>query len=984
MAKRTENLKKTEKRNKYDNSKAAGIIMMAAAVFLLLFIIFGDKLFGAAGSAVKNLLSGVFGAASVAVLLSLGIAGFFVMKRKNTVKPNKNVAAVFMILFSWLFILHIITSYTMLEGDLSSYIKLCYESGMSTAGGVICALICGLLCKGLTTVGTYVLLFIVMLSGVMILIDVKLPEKFKDRRKKKEEPSIYTEEIKKAPRRFTNELLIDKITSQTFSSGQKSNKKFMENGGGNTINYSDYNKGYNTRTGAVTSHDAIRKENPLLKSGEREKLAGAASGRTYDLFKNNTSAASSNEVKPGEARDIFQNPVKPKLPSKLTEAGLKFYNDTFKMSDEDNKDVVINENSKPLSNFEKPADNGIYGADKQETPPENFGNGVFSHRVEKFEDGSGLFEQKPDEVVLPEDKLTAGAVNGFSVAAPEENKMDASEETELFKKNEAEEKKEIKKPAVFKQEIQKKSESAPEEIKVREEAPAPPPKRIIKDYVKPPVFLLNDYPPIQTESQEVLDRKSEIITETFANFKLEAKVEEIIIGASVTIFGVAIPSGVPVSKYVQRQKDLTRALSSTQDIKVLAPLYGSELVGIQVPNKDVATIGLKQIFTSDEYMKKDYVLGVPLGMSLYGEPVVMDIEAMPHLLIAGSTKTGKSVCLNVIILSLVMRYGPEYMKLLLIDPKQVEFPVFNGLPHLLTKEAITDPKESIAALDWMIDEMKNRYTIMKNCCVRNIAEYNALSDEERGGLEKFKYIVVIVDEFGDLMDSSGKGPDSLETKINALARLSRAAGIHLIIATQRPSTDVITGTIKNNLTSRIAFAVGSDYDSRTILNDGGAETLQGKGDMFYVPQDSKGMKTRVQCAYVSGKEIKEIVKDIKANNESYFDESIPEYIKKKTAVQPEPSGEGAASSVGEGGGKGCDSLMKEAVEYAMSLGELSIGKLQRRFGLGFNRAARIVDNMEDMGIIAPNEGTGNKPRRVTITKDEFDRLFGEGENSEEL
>lgn len=487
------------------------------------------------------------------------------------------------------------------------------------------------------------------------------------------------------------------------------------------------------------------------------------------------------------------------------------------------------------------------------------------------------------------------------------------------------------------------------------------------NYNRPSIDLLKTYQSLNSDqvSQDV-ERNIEILETVLEDFKVPAKVQAVRRGATVTRYELQMPTGIPVKKIQAHTYDIDLALAAKSGVRIEAPIRGKSAVGIEVPNDKNDIVGIRKIIDSPKFMEARSALTFALGEDVDGNAYTCDLAKTPHLLVAGSTNSGKSVCLNTLLISLLYRTSPEDMRILLVDPKLVEFTLFNGLPHMLTPKAIYDTEKVMNALDWLIDEMERRYLLLQENRVKNILEYNNMPEVLSRKIPKLPYIVLIVDEFGDIVMKAKK---DLEDRIVRLTQKARAAGIHLILATQRPSVDVITGTIKMNLPSRIAFAVSSGVDSNTILGHGGAEKLLGRGDMLYCPIDSPD-PIRLQGAYVDTEEIKEVVDYIKENNETDYDENIISYIEN-----------GKPNSVLGGSGfeqtTEFDPLMPDALRLVIDTGSASISMLQRRFSIGFSRAARIIDQMELAKFIAPSDGS--KTRAVFITMEEYNKIYHVGE-----
>ncbi len=476
-----------------------------------------------------------------------------------------------------------------------------------------------------------------------------------------------------------------------------------------------------------------------------------------------------------------------------------------------------------------------------------------------------------------------------------------------------------------------------------------------KKYVRPNADLLNINTNLKldkNEKKELLENADKL-EKTLLSFGVEAKILEVTKGPSVTRFELQPKAGIKVSKIVNLSDDIALGLAA-KGVRIEAPIPGKSAIGIEVPNKEQTPVFFREILESNEFKNNNYKVACALGKDITGKCIVTDISKMPHVLIAGATGSGKSVCINTLIVSILYKYSPEDVKLLMVDPKVVELSVYNGIPHLLIP-VVTDPKKAAAALNWAVNEMTRRYKLFADNGVRNVDSYNELV--KKGVIDKkLPYIVIIIDELADLMMAC---PRDVEDYICRLAQMARAAGMHLVIATQRPSVDVITGLIKANVPSRISFAVSSQVDSRTILDSTGAEKLLGKGDMLFYPVGESKPK-RVQGAFISEEEVENVVsfiKDIKSD--SKCESEILEYIN-------------SASDTSIKSNEDCDELLDEAIKIVVETGQVSTSYLQRRLRIGFNRAARIVEELEKNRIISARDG--NKPRQVLMSKEEFENI----------
>lgn len=465
-----------------------------------------------------------------------------------------------------------------------------------------------------------------------------------------------------------------------------------------------------------------------------------------------------------------------------------------------------------------------------------------------------------------------------------------------------------------------------------------------QEYSFPPLELLKFNPFSKSNKNDKRDllKSAKKLEETLLSFGVIAKVIQVTKGPSVTRYELQPNSGVKVSKIVNLSDDISLSLAATS-VRIEAPIPGKSAIGIEIPNAHNSPVYLREVLDSDEFINSSNNITFALGKDIGGNCVISDLNKMPHMLIAGATGSGKSVCINTLLISLLYKYSPDDVKLLLVDPKMVELNVYNGIPHLLIP-VVTQPKKAAGALHWAVTEMTRRYELFADNNVRNVEGYNELFNRKKVSA-KLPWIVIVIDELADLMMVC---PGEVEEYIGRLAQMARAAGMHLVIATQRPSVDVITGVIKANIPSRISFAVSSQVDSRTILDSSGAEKLLGKGDMLFLPVGAS-KPLRIQGAFISEEEVEKIVKHIKVKEENIkYEENIINQINQKA----------------DGNNPDEDELLEEAIGVVIEAGQASTSYLQRKFRIGYNRAARIIDQLEERGVISGKNGS--KPRQVLI------------------
>jgi len=538
-------------------------------------------------------------------------------------------------------------------------------------------------------------------------------------------------------------------------------------------------------------------------------------------------------------------------------------------------------------------------------------------------------------------KYNHGEDDIVPLGANKKNKNEAKEDPEFIEGN------------LFKQEEERKEDKKKEVLQLEHAV-------IVEDehYEYPPINLLSkNNKKVNKAGARALTDTAAKLQKTLYSFGVSAKVENVSVGPAITRYELKPAEGVRVSKIANLADDIALNLAA-ETIRIEAPIPGKQAVGIEVPNKEKEAVNLRDVVETEEFENNKSKLSVALGKDVAGQVVIADIAKMPHVLIAGSTGSGKSVCINTIITSIVYNAKPSEVKLVMVDPKVVELSVYNGIPHLLIP-VVTDPRKAAGALAWAVQEMDDRYNKFATKGVRDLKGYNSVMEKEgKGG--KLPQIVIIIDELADLMMVAAK---DVEDAICRLAQKARAAGMHLVIATQRPSVDVITGLIKANVPSRIAFAVSSQVDSRTILDMIGAEKLLGKGDMLFSPAGSS-KPTRIQGAFVSDEEVEKIVGFIKANGTANYSEDILESIENNNKSDKELAEDADSDDT--------DPLLMDAMDVVVETGQASTSFIQRRFKVGYARAGRIIDQLEERGVISGYQGS--KPRQVLMTKDRLDEL----------
>lgn len=609
---------------------------------------------------------------------------------------------------------------------------------------------------------------------------------------------------------------------------------------------------------------------------------------------------------------------------------------------------------------------GLDAGNKQETSViENRADGILQTNDVSIEQNEGLKNSLPESALDSAQELEEAVkvIQGMKIPVPPVRAVHSSlpinsvepAPSEEEKGSAVDEVKVLTQEFLRKQEENDRREATPEQRALYQAA-----DQMKNTYCFPPITMLADSPQVNPAAEtEELQTNGRILVDTLKSFGVQTKILDICRGPSVTRYEIQPAAGVKISKITNLADDLALNLAAT-GVRIEAPIPGKAAVGIEVPNKSRNTVRMRDLIQSNSFQTSKGKLSVALGRDIAGQPVVADLSKMPHLLIAGTTGSGKSVCINSLIVSMLYKATPDEVRFLMIDPKAVELTEYNGMPHMLVP-VVTDPHKASGALGWAVSEMMKRYKIFSEFNVRNLQGYNSLAkmqnyqDENGQPMPAMPQIVIIIDELADLMMAA---PKEVEDSICRLAQLARAAGMHLVVATQRPSVDVVTGLIKANIPSRVALTVSNSVDSRTILDSGGAEKLLGNGDMLFAPVGSN-KPLRVQGCYVSDDEISSVVEFVKKTKSLDYDESVIQEIERNAANETGKADSGDAET------NSTDPMMDEAIKCVVEAGQASTSLLQRRLRLGYARAGRLVDEMQQLGIVGPHEGS--KPRQVLMT-----------------
>lgn len=481
-----------------------------------------------------------------------------------------------------------------------------------------------------------------------------------------------------------------------------------------------------------------------------------------------------------------------------------------------------------------------------------------------------------------------------------------------------------------------------------------------------PISMFRIYEEQNADYSEEYRRKTAALEKVMEDFRIGAKVINVVRGPKVTRYELTLPDGVSVSRVLNIETDISMAIEAKSKIRIEAPIPGKKAFGIELENDVPSTVGMRELLESPEFANCKDPLPIAIGKDINGKVIIKSLPKMIHLLVAGSSGSGKSIFIHSLMMSILYKYSPDDVRFIMIDPKRVEFSMYNNLPHLMLPNVVSEHDKALNSIKWCVQEMDDRYKKLQQSECQNLEQYNKQPEVLNGSIPKMPYLIIVVDELAELMGGALK--KDFEAGIQRITQLGRAAGIHMVVATQRPSVDVVTGTIKNNMPTRVAFALASFADSKTVLDEGGAENLLGKGDMLFAPQDMN-IKIRLQAAFCDNDEIRNAIKYVKENNESTYDEDV---MKQVYAAKTEESSTGGEGGIEEDGGM--DDYMKLAVKFAKATGKVSVSMLQRKFRIGFNRAARIVDQMCEFGWVGPS--IGSKPRDFIISDEQYEEMFG--------
>ncbi|HHW90171.1 MAG TPA: hypothetical protein GX745_04630 [Clostridiales bacterium] len=995
-----------KKENRYSNkgSEINGLALMILSVVILIFTVFDAFLAPIGAKAVKNFIMGVFGYSHYALFVTLFSLGLILFKGYTVQVSLKKTFSVSGMFFCALLILHLISSARFLAADVSfaSYISKCYDSSI-TFGGIILGVVVYPIYMVLKLIGSYILFSVLFVIFGVTFIDF---EKIKRHTKTKNIIANSQREFKKQlGEKKTNTLFVSNIikSDKKASAFERGDKKGIQ-------------KIYNLSHDYYSALEENKKKYGDFGIDKKlQSFKGAINTFRADYASSSASFFESSDIKSDPIKtSIYTEPKPEKIvhkdkadfvppPKKIVAANVI---DAEKRSKEilearlskELKDNIPNQ-SQTAPKIPNIIDAELVSQKIRESKATKAEDSVIKEFKEILKRGSknqiynepqiytdqtqasmqkiptppkDQDDNKSEEVKVEPLRFLSEQNLNQSLKSSEQPYEDSlyltinppKQSSDIDKKINEVESITTKKTAISDEEQIKV-----EDILYADNPHTPPksakPKSLYKKYLKPPIDLLQNNSTYTGEIDDDINENIAILEQVLDNFKTPAKVIGVTKGPAVTRYELQMPPGISVKKIADKADDIAYTMASNGKVRIETPIPGKQAVGIEIPNNTIDVVSLRGIIESREFINHSSPLCFALGKDIAGKNIVTDLINMPHLLVAGATNSGKSSCLNALITSLIFKSSPQDLRFILIDPKRVEFTSYRGLPHMLTENPITEPDHALNAFEWAIDEAEKRFELFVSYKVRDIHDFNNLSIVKNGDVEKLPFVVIVVDELADLMAQAKR---DFEDKIRVIAQKSRAAGIHLVLATQRPSVDVITGTIKANLPSRIAFSVTSFADSKTILDQGGAERLLGRGDMLYAPVD-KPEPFRVQGAYVTNDEVYDVVDFIRENNPSDFDKEIEELIFKENDA--DANGVTVANFVDEP-----DPNLANIVRMFLELGQASTTLIQRRFRYGYAKAARIMDQLELKKIITPFDGT-NKPRKVLITPEQFEEEFGE-------
>lgn len=1007
------NRKKKNKKELNNNDKTTyvftketlGMTLLLFSALVLLMLFTGSSVFAGLGKAVCTFMYGAFGYGSIIIAAIVAYAGQWLIFGKRIRISFKSALLISLTVFSAFLLFHAATSRNISLDSYGGYLSGCYKSALNgfsgyTFGGAVSALIVYPVAKLATFVGAYIIFsLLVIVSGYFLV------NNFRKRRKRiggysnaisnneirrsetDEEKQVAPSVREEAAVRPAPPVINTQVREAPRGQAAEDNNPYSQKNLGRKILFAkgefdaeSYKRNMIFNENSYFNHPVTNDKDYLSNfySGKRNTVPEKSYGTSYqeDVLNQPVAAAPSHYVygdKPVDKLNDYEQVSSGTFPVQPESVAASVYPEPVSAKEEPViHEPIVNNIRKEESVINEPVKNFRKEEPVTEEPVED----ILNRSVEPEEDDSG-------------NSNPMSMYNLFGASSRTENRVEpdisrlTSRRQELSNANLFDDSNDDDDFSDFNQEVSepRASDRIPSEPRpMREVAPARPvqepmqeekPRHVWKKYIRPGLDLLDDYPEHSNVNTGEIEDNKRTITETLLKFKIESEVSNVIIGPAVTRYDVVIEDKTKITQSLKYKEAIAMALMKDNVTAYLN--FSKGALSIEVPNNVRTIVGLKSMLASPRFINcKPNSVTFALGKNVEGEAVCSDITKMPHLLIAGTTGSGKSICLSALIISLLFKYGPEELRFILVDPKQVEFISYDKLPHLMINEIIYEVDKAIKALNWAIKEMERRYSLFKEMtekgiATKNLDEYNA---HLPAGEERLPKIVIILDEFGDLMLQAKK---DIEGRIIKLVQKARACGIHLILATQRPSVDCITGLIKSNLPTRIGFKVNSFDDARTIFDIGGAEKLLGKGDMYFRSAESPDL-ARIQGCFIDTHEVQRVTDFVKAHNETYFDQSVSDFINTVEAEEQSNSMMGDEGS-GEGGDIKIDDTYIKALHYCVVSNQASVSMIQRRFPVGYIKACKIIDWMENMNYVTQSEGS--KPRKVLLSKEEFQNTYGE-------
>lgn len=896
-----------------DNQLRNDCIILFSIACAIILILTNFNLAGTLGRGIKWFMFGVFGVMEYIFPFVLAASVIFLMVNRDLIRVAriKTVAVYGLLIVLCGMIQCVYNKPAVMESNVGEVFTYCadYKAGGGFSGGVLCKVL-----SPIGAIGTFVILMILAIICIVIITEKSFVSGLKN--------------VRNNSQRMMQEAKEDYSAYRQHSASRHENDMSDE----------EYHRLREEERAKARLRKIEKKEKQLAEKKAREEYL--ANARMNNVVRGVTSdTLITGDVQPEPEIDIHEIEVDRE---RKDEYSADIYEPDNRMKPVDKAQVIVDDSDDLFEN--------LYSDDKSADSV------MPAQSVQEIQD-----DYYSEESQYPDEDVSDGMVDNYSYS-----ELDADEEVYDIQGDEA---------ADYTDDIQEETEADVQD-NVTAENPASEGGALVstdnkngvsekkpkKAYKFPPVSLLKKNPGAASGGKAEYRMTAQRLQETLLTFGVKVTITDISCGPTVTRYELQPEQGVKVSKIVSLSDDIKLNLAAA-DIRIEAPIPGKAAIGIEVPNKEAGSVYFRELVESKEFKESQSAISFGVGKDIAGKTIIADIAKMPHMLIAGATGSGKSVCINTIIMSILYKAKPEDVRLIMVDPKVVELSVYNGIPHLLLP-VVTDPKKAAGALNWAVNEMTDRYKKFAAMQVRNIKGYNdVVVKKNKEGIdppmEKLPQIVIIIDELADLMMVA---PGEVEDAICRLAQLARAAGIHMVIATQRPSVNVVTGLIKANIPSKIAFAVSSGIDSRVIIDMNGAEKLLGKGDMLYFPSNLP-KPLRVQGAFVSDEEVENVVSFLKENAEEVsYDESIAQATVSQESMPGSSKGDDER-----------DSLFADAGRFVIENEKGSIGSLQRHFKIGFNRAGRIMDQLADAKVVGPELGT--KPRKVDMTMEEFETLL---------